>query len=312
MTHSGNHPTSETVHKHTSPPVIDYEGSDYQQAFWEQGGREYEDRAEAIALKRLLPEKGECLLELGAGAGRNTPRYHGFDKIVLLDYSLTQLQQAQSRLGKHPRYIYVAADVYRLPFVSGLFDTATMIRVLHHIVDVPGALTQIRRVLQPDGIFILEYANKRNVKAILRYMLHKQSWSPFSQEPVEFVELNFDFHPRKIIQWLQEADFKTEQQLTVSHFRMSFLKKHVPLELLVTMDALAQKTGNLWQLSPSVFARNRVIHGGVKAAPGDFFFCPECAGSALVEQDEQITCPACGKRWQIRDGIYDFREPLDD
>ena len=68
----------------TTPPVCDYEGSDYQTSFWDKGGREYEDRTEAIALKRLLPKSGRLLLELGAGAGRNTPRYLGFDRIVLL------------------------------------------------------------------------------------------------------------------------------------------------------------------------------------------------------------------------------------
>ena len=56
----------------TTPPVCNYEGSDYQQSFWEQGGREYEDRAEAIALKRMLPKSGKLMLELGAGAGRTT------------------------------------------------------------------------------------------------------------------------------------------------------------------------------------------------------------------------------------------------
>jgi len=39
------------------PPVCDYEGSDYQSRFWETGGREYEDRCEGIALKRLLSRR---------------------------------------------------------------------------------------------------------------------------------------------------------------------------------------------------------------------------------------------------------------
>ncbi len=80
-----------------TPPVIDYEGSDYQQSFWEKGGRDYENQVEAVALERLLPRRGELMLELGAGAGRNTPRYSGFERVVLLDYSQTQLQQAQSQ-----------------------------------------------------------------------------------------------------------------------------------------------------------------------------------------------------------------------
>src|SRR5512136_450933 len=81
------------------PPVCDYEGSDYQTRFWERGGREYEDRCESIALKHLLPKHGKLLLELGAGAGRNTLRYKDFDRIVLLDYSRSQLKQAQKLLG---------------------------------------------------------------------------------------------------------------------------------------------------------------------------------------------------------------------
>ena len=50
----------------TTPPVCNYEGSDYQTSFWEKGGRAYEDACEAIALKKLLPASGAHLLELGA------------------------------------------------------------------------------------------------------------------------------------------------------------------------------------------------------------------------------------------------------
>jgi ubiquinone/menaquinone biosynthesis C-methylase UbiE len=131
-----------------TPPICDYEGSDYQQSFWDQGGRAYEDAAEAIALRRLLPSSGKLLLELGAGAGRNTLRYQNYERIVLLDYSRTQLEKAQQHLGSNQRFVYVAADVYRLPFVDGLFDGATMIRTLHHMADAPRALDQVQRVLQ--------------------------------------------------------------------------------------------------------------------------------------------------------------------
>ena len=237
------------------PPVIDYEGSDYQTRFWASGGREYEDQAEGVALQRLLPKSGKLLLELGAGAGRNTPRYTGFERVVLLDYSRTQLCQAQERLGKSDRYIYVAADVYRLPFVPGLFDAATLIRTLHHLVEPRLALGQVRQVLQPGGIFILEFANKRNFKAIARYLLGRQSWSPFSLEPVEFVPLNFDFHPKAVRSWLAESGFAIRRQLTVSHFRLGLLKRTLPVGLLVWMDSLAQWTGDLWQVTPSVFVR---------------------------------------------------------
>jgi ubiquinone/menaquinone biosynthesis C-methylase UbiE len=292
------------------PPVCDYEGSDYQTSFWEHGGREYEDRVEQVALQRLLPASGKLLLELGAGAGRNTPRYHGFERVVLLDYSRTQLQQARERLGDSWRYVYVAADVYRLPFVPGLFDTATMIRTLHHMADVPLALLAVRQTLQPGAIFILEFANKLNLKAILRYTLRRQSWSPFTLEPVEFAELNFDFHPRAVRAWLKECDFAIQRQLTVSHFRIGLLKRLLPLDLLVQMDALAQWTGNWWQLTPSVFVKAQAVGDTPRAAPGAFFRCPECGNDGLNEQVDTLACRACGRRWGFRDGIYDFRQSL--
>jgi ubiquinone/menaquinone biosynthesis C-methylase UbiE len=297
-----------------TPPVCDYEGSDYQTSFWDQGGREYEDRTEAIAIKRLLPKSGRLLLELGAGAGRNTPRYLGFDRIILLDYSRTQLEQAQGRLGKSDKYIYVAADVYRLPFVDGLFDAATMIRTLHHMADAPKALDQLRKVLQPSGTFILEFANKLNLKAILRYLLGRQTWSPFTLEPVEFVKLNFDFHPRAIRNWLKELGFEIERTLTLSSFRVGFLKRIVPTSILVFFDSLFQWTGALWQLSPSVFVRAKAVGGMQKGELPDspllFFKCPECQNSPLIDRDSDLQCLSCNRRWVVRDGIYDFREPI--
>jgi ubiquinone/menaquinone biosynthesis C-methylase UbiE len=301
------------------PPVCNYEGSDYQTSFWDKGGREYEDRTEAIALKRLLPQSGRLLLELGAGAGRNTPRYLGFERIVLLDYSRTQLEQAQARLGKSDKYVYVAADAYRLPFVDGLFDAATMIRVLHHMADAPKALGQVNNVVRPGGIFILEFANKLNLKAIVRYWLGRQKWSPFSLEPVEFVELNFDFHPKAVRTWLKKLGFSIEKTLTLSHFRVGFLKRLVPTGILVFFDSLFQWTGVLWQFTPSVFvkAKRGKLQGqhGQETSPAlanlsKFFKCPDCGTSPLIDRKHHLECSNCRKKWEYKDGIYDFREAM--
>ncbi len=292
------------------PPVCDYEGSDYQARFWERGGRDYEDRCEAIALKRLLPSRGSLMLELGAGAGRNTTRYQGFDRVVLLDYSRTQLKQAQERLGVFDKYLYVAADIYRLPFVNGLFDAATMIRTLHHMADAPAALHQVRSVLQPGAFFILEFANKRNLKAILRYALRRQSWNPFGLDPIEFAPLNFDFHPRALSLWLKQEGFLVNKILAVSHFRIDMLKRTIPPAILAGLDSLLQWTGMLWQLTPSVFIQAKVKGGQADPHPSDpvsFFKCPECGHAPLIKQDQNLSCSSCGRVWKFVDGIYDFR-----
>jgi SAM-dependent methyltransferase len=291
----------------TSRPICDYEGSDYQERFWEHGDRLYEDQVEAIALRRLLPSRGESLLEVGAGTGRNTPRYSGFGRVVLVDYSTTQLQQAQSRLGCGERYLFVAANAYHLPFANGAFDAATMIRTLHHMADPPAALRQVRETLQPGATFILEYANKRNLKAIGRWLVGRQDWNPFSRQAVEFVPLNFDFHPAAVRDWLRSCDFQVVRQLTVSHFRLGVLKRLVPTRLLVGLDSLAQWTGGCWQLTPSVFVGARAVGHVGDHLPGAFWRCPACGSTELVETEAAVTCGGCRRAWPRQGGIYDFR-----
>jgi ubiquinone/menaquinone biosynthesis C-methylase UbiE len=294
-------------------PVCDYEGSNYQSEFWDTGQRDYEDRAERIALKAFLPTSGQRALEIGAGAGRLTPMLDMYRQVVLLDYSRTQLQQARARLGDSPRYTFVAANVYQLPFAPSAFDGTTMIRVIHHLADAQAALKEIRSVLAPGGMFILEFANKQNWKAIFRYLLRRQSWSPFTPEPVEFVKLNFDFHPATIRKWLSEIGFNIEAQRTVSHYRIGLLKRLFPASFLASLDAMVQPTGAFMQFTPSVFVKS-VVQGGTDTQPDaqmnvrEIFRCPACKGK-LNGDGEALVCES-GHRWGCKDSVYDFKEPI--
>ncbi len=291
------------------PRICDYEGSNYRTEFWEGKGRDYEDQVERIALRRLLPRSGRRLLEIGAGFGRLTEEYSGYQQVVLLDYSFSQLQFAQEHLGSGDRYVYVAADAYQLPFNPGVFDGATMIRVIHHMADVPRALEQVRRMLCPKAIFILEHANKRHFKSMLRYALDKQHWNPYSHEPVEFVELNFDFHPEYIQRELRFAGFDTQTRIPVSFFRLGAFKNHLPAGLLSSMDSLLQLTGLLY--SPSIFVKTIAVGTTPdNVDSGTLFACPHCGGD-LLQEGMTMTCARDNLRWAIRDGIYDFKAPLD-
>jgi SAM-dependent methyltransferase len=295
------------------PAICDYENSDYRTRFWEDQGRDYEDAVERIAIRRLLPSTGQLLMDIGAGYGRLADLYDGYDHVVLFDYSRSQLVFARSQLGDGPRFLFVAGDFYRLPFVAGLYETITQIRVIHHAVDVPAVLAQARRVLRPVGTYLLEFANKQNLKAIGRYLLRRQDWSPFDREPVEFVELNFDFHPAWMRQRLVEGGFCPGRILTVSHFRLPFLKRALPTSWLIKLDSWAQRTGRWWQLSPSVFLRSRATATGPTALRDAFFACPECQtplptpSDLWTPSDQDLICSSCRRTWPVRDGIYDFK-----
>lgn len=300
-----------------TPPVCDYEGSDYRTRFWEGQGRTYEDQVERIALRRLMPPAGGTLIDIGAGFGRLADEYLGYETVVLFDYSRSLLREAQTYLaGQDPagtRFIYVAGNWYEMPFVPGLFGTIVQVRTLHHAADVPALFGQLARIARPEGRYVLEFANKQNLKAMARHALGRQNWSPYSLEPVEFVPLNFDFHPRWIRANLLAAGFRPGRTLTVSHFRLPLLKRLVPAGLLVTIDRHIQSTGRWWQLAPSVFTVSAHPAGGETAVTGTFFACPRCqkplADVPAGIEEALLTCAGCGREWSYDRGLYDFKAP---
>jgi ubiquinone/menaquinone biosynthesis C-methylase UbiE len=269
-----------------------------------------EDLAERIALRRLLPPSGGRLIDIGGGFGRLSEFYAGYEQVILLDYSTSLLRQAQARLGRSERMVYVASSFYDMPFADGAIDVAMMVRVIHHVEDVPALLDEVGRVLAGGGTYLLEFASKRHLKAILRYALRRQAWNPFDREPVEFVEMNFDFHPDWMRDRLREAMFHVKHTRTVSHFRLPLLKKVVPAKLLAAMDGLCQPTGAWWQLTPSVFVQcaNQKEAPATAGAPAtQLFRCPSCHGNDLAESTDALVCQGCGTRWPIEDGIYNFK-----
>jgi uncharacterized protein YbaR (Trm112 family) len=182
-----------------------------------------------------------------------------------------------------------------------------MIRTLHHMADAPLALKQVEEALCGQAVFILEYANKRNLKSIFRYLLGQQKWSPFSLEAVEFVKLNFDFHPKTVQAWLAAFGFHIEKQRTVSHLRLGLLKKILPLKLMVWLDSVLQPTGSLFQLTPSVFLRARKDKPETSVPDNLVFRCPACGFSPIQATPPTLTCTSCKRTYPIHDGIYDFR-----
>ncbi len=288
------------------PRICDYEGSTYQTDFWEGQGREYEDLVERIALRRLLPPTGLRLLDIGAGFGRLSEFYDDFEQVVLLDYSQSLLRQAQTRLGRDDRIVYVASSFYSMPFVDNAFDAAMMVRVMHHVDDVPTLLKQVARILCGSGRYVLEYASKRHLKAILRFGARRQKWSPFDRTPYEFAEMNCDFHPACMRERLAEAGFHVKRRLTVSHFRLPLLKQLLPARLLAAVDSLCQPTGAWWQLTPSIFVQCAQPTSTADPITGQFFRCPACQSTTLYPGSEVLTCERCETRWPIEDGIYNF------
>jgi len=286
------------------PPrrLCDYEGYDYEGVFW--AGRDYEDAVERIALEKLLPGRGERLVEIGAAYGRLGDMYRGYERVILLDPARSQLHEARQRLGADRRFLFVVGDIYRLPLASDALDVALTVRVLHHLTDLAAAFGEIQRILRPEGRYILEYANKRNLKEVLRHFVGRSSHRPFSPEPVEYAPLHFNFHPSYVEQLLRDAHFTLERGLAVSSLRLGLLKRVVPHSWLIRADGALQSPTASLKLAPSMFLLARADKKGQDSER--LFRCPACGNEELEEAPSSLLCGVCGRRWPLEDGIYDF------
>jgi SAM-dependent methyltransferase len=294
-----------------APRICDYEGSDYRERFWEQADRGYEDAAERLAIRRLLPANGRRLAEIGAGFGRLVDEYRHFDEVFLVDYAHSMIRDARMRLAEsRPGLRFVCADLYQLPFSSSALDTIIQIRVLHHVERLDAAFCEVARCLGSGGSYVLEFANKRNLKAILRHWSGQQAEDPFSPDPFEFVPLNWNHHPSRVNAALDQAGLAPITQRSVSLFRLGALKQRVPAERLASADDLLAGVLAPLSLSPSHFIRAlKTLGAGAQAG---LWRCPACGAEPLPENPDAVPCFACGRRWPIVDGVFVFRSEVAD
>jgi SAM-dependent methyltransferase len=96
---------------------------------------------------------GAKTLEIGAGLGEHLE----FEPHRNEDYWAVELREemAEAIKRKYPRVQTIVGDCQqRLPVEDASFDRALAIHVLEHLPDLPSAISELRRVLKPDGRLI--------------------------------------------------------------------------------------------------------------------------------------------------------------
>ena len=124
-----------------------------------------------------MPAYGGRIAEIGAGFGRLSALYQGYEQVILFDYSRTLLADAARDLGCDPRFVFIAGNIYSLPLATGILDTLVMVRVMHHLANVPGVLAQLRRLLHRHRVAGVEFAHKREWTGMLPWGLCRPSCS---------------------------------------------------------------------------------------------------------------------------------------
>ncbi len=248
--------TTKTSDNTTKPVVADYNGYDYKKIFWEDADRKYEDMADRLAIRRLLPEHVDNFVDIAGGYGRLAEEYIPHAKVAtVFDYSKTELAQAKETYGD--KIQTKAGDIYDLPFPDNSVDALIMVRATHHFKDMQKVSDQLYRVLKPGGTAVVEVANKKTLPKMFRYWFKKSDINPFSREPAHLKELNSDgfynYHPKYIEEVFQNSGFKIEKVLSVSNFRSAKLKKIFGTKNLIRMEKVAQKVLAPVRFAPSIY-----------------------------------------------------------
>ena len=98
------------------------------------------------------------VLALGCGNATqwqaNATRFPPDCSIHLTDLSHGMLDSARAELIKDPRFSFSIADAQDIPFPNKSFDRMTANHMLYHVPDIRKSLTEIKRVIKPDGLFM--------------------------------------------------------------------------------------------------------------------------------------------------------------
>lgn len=227
--------------------------------YWE--GRDYENAAEVVAIKRFLAGKRfKHAVDIGGGYGRLCVLLSEFaDKVTLAEPSQQQLDIATEFLKDYPQIDQKLMQVEDLTFADGSVDLIMMIRVMHHLPAPEAAFKEVARALTSDGYFLLEIANYAHGVNRLK---HAVKGKKLPTEPVDIRsaehrnkdEIAFVNHnPKTVIKQLAHAGFKVEKTLSVSNLRSPALKKFVPEGLMLSIEKALQKPLASSYFGPSTF-----------------------------------------------------------
>lgn len=119
---------------------------------------------------------GRRILDIGAGGCLYTSYIRErLQPRLIVGLDLMVHDGAGLRLPDGTRLPFVLGDAFRLPFDAASFDIVLSSLVLHQLPNLSPVLSEIRRVLAPDGRFIGWEPNPFHAVVLYRYLFRPHS-----------------------------------------------------------------------------------------------------------------------------------------
>jgi ubiquinone/menaquinone biosynthesis C-methylase UbiE len=134
---------------------------------YDKVGKGSEDAGLRDERRQLLATAEGATIELGAGTGLNLEHYpEAVTRLVLTEPDRHMRARLARRVGSGPATAeIVAAPAEQLPFPDATFDTAVVTLVLCSVPDQRAALSEVARVLKPNGrLLFLEHVRSDDAK----------------------------------------------------------------------------------------------------------------------------------------------------
>ncbi|MCB5393418.1 class I SAM-dependent methyltransferase [Longicatena caecimuris] len=131
-------------------------------SFWDRWAKRYDfvmsgdgrTYAQIVSRMKKILNKDMAVLELACGTGLLSVQLAGSVRLLeATDFSEEMIRRAKAK-AHSSRLHFSVQDATALPYASEPFDAVIISNALHIMPNPEKALSEIRRVLQPDGILI--------------------------------------------------------------------------------------------------------------------------------------------------------------
>jgi SAM-dependent methyltransferase len=115
-------------------------------------------REKMRSIHTIAPDQPlQNILELGGGRSGLTALLYPLAKVINLDINI---EYAQAPCNKQANVHFVCGNATEIPFKNHTFDAVTAFDLLEHIPNHKKVVAEVRRVLKPDGFFLVSSPNE--------------------------------------------------------------------------------------------------------------------------------------------------------